>query len=307
MLWRLFLCLIAAQMGYADLEEQLRRIEMEPQEEQVEGIDCIYMINLDARPEKWGQSLRELVPYGIVPYRFSAVSGWELPLEVVNELGVKWEPWMAPGVMGTYYPVEERGVAVHEVVQRMGRNYFCHCMPLGSVGILLSHLSILKHAYEAGFETIWVMEDDIRVAESPHHLTALIRQLDAVVGKGGWDVLFTDPDTKNTAGQHVSCTSYARRPNFTPADPERFAIRIPISGEIVQVGARYGAYSMIVRRSGMRKILNFLRHYHLFLPYDMEYTLPNDIRLFNVTRDIVTTVPGALSDNGAPNYRTKVR
>ncbi|MFI5334691.1 MAG: hypothetical protein ACHQT8_05965 [Chlamydiales bacterium] len=59
---------------------------------------------------------------------------------------------------------------------------------------------------------------------------------------------------------------------------------------------------MILRRSGIQKILNFLKCHQIFLPYDMEYTLPPDIRLYTVLEDIVSTQPRAPTDNGAPNY-----
>lgn len=300
-MWLYLVCLMVGTL-HADVGALLRKIEMEPQPEQVEGIDCIYMINLDERPEKWEASRAELAPYGIVPYRFSAVNGWKLTMEEVNSVGVKWERWMQKGVMGTYFPLEGAGASVHEPVRVRGRNYFCHCMSRGSIGIVLSHLSILKHAYESGFETIWVMEDDVQVMESPHAMVPLVEELDFAVGTEGWDILFTDPDTKSNAGYYVSCTTCAWRPNFAPQNPRRFTLRRAVSANLTQVGARYGAYSMIVRRSGMQKLLEFFDRYQIFLPYDMEYTLPDGIRLFSVNRDVMASYKGAISDNGAPNY-----
>ena len=61
----------------------------------------------------------------------------------------------------------------------------------------MSHLSILQHAYDAGFETIWVMEDDIQVMRDPRVLSERIDQLDALVGKTNWDILFTDRDIRD--------------------------------------------------------------------------------------------------------------
>ncbi len=59
---------------------------------------------------------------------------------------------------------------------------------------------------------------------------------------------------------------------------------------------------MIVSRSGMKKMLDFLKS-GMFLPYDMEFTLPDEINMFSVRDDIVSTLPNAFSDNGAPNYK----
>jgi GR25 family glycosyltransferase involved in LPS biosynthesis len=268
----------------------------------MKNIDFIYMINLDQRPEKYAHSIDQLAPYGIVPYRFSAVNGWELPLETINDIGVKYEPWMRQGLMGTCYLPEEEGMPRHEVMEVIGRNYFCHCMSRGAIGIVMSHLSIIKDAYDSGYETIWVMEDDIEILQDPHIISDLIEKLDRLVGKKNWDFLFTDYDTKSNRGEYVPCFGFALRPNFSPASPYKFNDRFTFSLEFRKIGARYGAYSMIVRRSGMKKMLDFLKD-GMFLPYDMEYTLPDDINMFTVREDVVSTQPNAFSDNGAPNYK----
>ena len=94
----------------------------------------------------------------------------------------------------------------------------------------------------------------------------------------------------------------AWRPNFAPLNPDQFLINQQVSPQFKKIGARYGAYSMILRRSGMKKILNFIKRHRIFLPYDMEFYLPPNINLYSVTDDVVSTLPKAISDNGAPNY-----
>lgn len=290
---------------HAKIEDYFKKILDKSDFQQIRNIDFIYMINLDERPEKYQYSLQQLAPYGIVPYRFSAVNGWQLSLQEINTIGVPYEPWMKKGIWGTFYPMENNGKASHEIIHSEGINYFCHCLSSGAIGIVLSHLSILQDAYDAGYETIWVMEDDIEVIRNPHSLSDRIEELDALVGKEGWDILFTDQDTKGRDGRYISCFSYSPRPNFSPADPEKFSKRYTISPNLRSIGARYGAYSMIVRRSGMEKILEFIKHYQIFLPFDMEYTQPDQMRLFTIIDDIISTLPRALSDNASPNYLQK--
>ncbi len=271
----------------------------------VAGVDFIYLINLDERPEKLASVLTQLAPYGIEPCRFSAVNGWNLDLETINELGVQYETWMEGGAWASGYPLDGNKTVEHEIVGIPGKTYFCHCMPLGSIGCALSHSSVLQDALDSAYETIWIMEDDIEVVQNPHLVSSLIEELDQLVGKDGWDVLFTDPDTKNTEGFHVPCHSYAWRPNYKPLDTVRFGLKRDVGERLRQIGARYGSYSMILRRSGIRKILNFLKCYQIFLPYDMEYTQPANIRLFTVKEDVVSTQPRAPSDNGGPTYRER--
>lgn len=269
------------------------------------NIDFVCMINLDQRPEKFAHSLEQLEPYGVHPCRFSAVNGWELSPTAIDSLGVKYEASsMLNDLWATSYLVEHEGKPFHQIMQIEGRNYYCHCMSRGAIGIVLSHLSILQDALESGYETIWVMEDDIEVLQDPNLISDRIEKLDALVGKT-WDVLFTDRDTKNNQGEYVPCLGYARRPNFIPQDIIRFSARHLVSSEFVKIGARYGAYSMIIRRSGMEKILNFITQYGIFLPYDMEFYLPNDISMYTVIGDIISFKPGSPSDNGGPNYIKK--
>lgn len=270
---------------------------------QIPNIDYIYIINLDERPEKLNNCLSQLEPFGIYPYRFSAVNGWKLPLSAFNELGVKWESWMAiPNLWGTSYFPDGNGEPHHEIMSVVGRTYFCHCTARGTVGISLSHLSVLQDAYDSGYETIWVMEDDIHVQKDPNILSSLIKKLDDTVGHQSWDILFTDPDIKDLKGNYVPCTSHAPRPNFRPSNPGRFAVNMNIGKDFKRIGNRFGAHSMIVRRSGMKKILDFIKTYNLFLPYDMDYTMPNDIKCYSLRYDVVSNFPGAISDNGGANY-----
>ena len=301
--WFLLLLIASSQSLFSDLEDHLKKVSDKSDDHRMRNIDFIYMINLDQRPEKFHQSLEQLAPYGISPYRFSAVNGWELSLEAINDLGIKYEAWMQSGILGTSYSIQDEGKETHGFMHSVGKTYFCHCMPKGSIGIVLSHLSILQDALNSGYETIWIMEDDVEVIRDPRTLPDLIDELDREVGKGEWDVLFTDQDTKGQDGNYVPCFSFARRPNFVPANPDRFAMRSIIGQKFLKIGARYGAYSMIVRQSGMKKILNFIKNYHVFLPYDMEYTLPSNIRLYSLIDDVVSTLPKAASDNGAPNYK----
>lgn len=285
----------------ADVEDHLKKIG-NCTEHRLGNIDCVYLINLEERPEKFCRCIEQLAPYGIFPHRVSAVNGWKLSIETLNELGVKYGPWMQSNGMGSYYTEETGSTPQYEAVEVVGRTYFGHRVFPGAIGIVLSHLSVLQHAYDHDFETIWVMEDDIQVLKDPRLLISLIDRLDHLVGKEGWDILFTDRDTKGPDGDVVLCDSFAWRPNFTPNDPQKFGLIKEISPEFRQIGARYGTYSMIFRRSGIKKMLQFIKQYQIFLPFDMEVTLPHAMRLFTVLEEIVTTDHAAPSDNTAANY-----
>lgn len=304
----MLLCFSLTNNLIADIADHFKSCTNKSGNHQLRNIDFIYMINLDKRPDRYETSCRRLHPYGIEPYRFSAVNGWELPLEVINDVGLKFEPWMKSGIMGTYYYLDQDGQIqhAHEIIHASGRTYFGHCVARGPIGIALSHLSILQDALDSGYETIWVMEDDIEVIRDPRTLSELIDKLDSLVGKDDWDVLFTDRDIRKRNGEYNPCYWHANRPNFTPWNPALFAQRHTVSGEFQKIGARWGAHSMILRRSGMEKILDFIKVYRIFLPYDMDYILPadmeSDIRLYTVLDDVVSNQVDSISDNAGPSY-----
>lgn len=97
----LFFLLLVKMPLSAGVEDHLKKAENKQCQNPLRNIDFIYMINLDQRPEKFQKSCEQLSVYGIVPYRFSAVNGWELSLSVINDIGVKYHPNMPSDMMGT--------------------------------------------------------------------------------------------------------------------------------------------------------------------------------------------------------------
>lgn len=269
----------------------------------IDEIDQIYMINLDERPEKFAQASAALQVYGISPYRFSAVNGWKLPASVLNQIGVKYTSGMTTEkFMGSIYKeIDGQMYQSNELIEKEGVNYFSLGMSRGAIGCVMSHLSILQDAYDEGYNTIWIIEDDIEIIEDPWQIPDLIRKLDDL--EPDWDILFTDTDTKDPTGHHVACRAIAARPNFNIQPMSSFLEKFyPLSNEFSRIGMRYGTYSMIVRRSGMKKILDYFNTYHIFLPYDMDYWLIPDLKLCCCNKDIVSHKAGAPSDNGSANY-----
>lgn len=282
----------------AALEDHFKKIENKSDIHCMRNIDFIYMINLDSRPEKFEKSLFQLAPYGIYPYRFSAVNGWDLTIEDMQDIGLKWTHKMDKKLLGTTYLTEDRKPTFETMEE--GKGYFRNKMSFGMVGCLLSHLSILQDAYDSGYSTIWVLEDDIWVRKDPRILSDLIDKLDQKVGKNQWDILFTDRDFRNREGNYERCTGWSKRPNFKPSNPKRFQESYLIDETFRKIGARFGTHSMIIRRSGMKKILDFIKTYEPFNPYDLDMYLPEDIQLYSVARDVVGNEPSNLSDTTRP-------
>jgi GR25 family glycosyltransferase involved in LPS biosynthesis len=300
----LFLSII--NFSFCALIDHLKKAENKSDFHKMRNIDFIYMINLDQRPEKFVQSLSQLEPYGIYPYRFSAVNGWELSLEAINDVGLVYQPEMTP-LYATSFPFEAEGRHSHEFMHIFGRTYFCHLMTKGSIGICLSHISILNDAWNSGYETIWVMEDDIVANDDPRILSNLIDQLDTLVGKENWDVLFTDKDTKGADGQYVPAYGMAKRPDldcsFEKRFSEQFTIKKQINEHFQKITARFGAYSMIIRRSGIEKLLDYAINHKIYLPYDFDNYQAPGINRYSTNYDIISPLINAFSDNATQGYR----
>jgi GR25 family glycosyltransferase involved in LPS biosynthesis len=222
---------------HAGILDHLAPIENKTSGHSIKNIDFIYMINLDSRPEKYARSMGQLAPYGIHPFRFPAIYGKHLKREVINDIGVKYAPWMEEGLLASWFPMNPHLPAHHEKTYKEGRTYFCHQLPLGAIGCTMSHLSVLMDAYLCGYETIWVMEDDIELLQDPHLLSSRIEELDALVGSDGWDILYTDLDTKNPKGEYVPCTAPGIRPDIHPVDLAPFALNKKIDKNFRQVAS----------------------------------------------------------------------
>ncbi len=287
-IWPALLFVVYGTILCAELKDHFKQVTDKSEVHSMKNIDFIYIINLKEEGERFANCEKQLSPYDINPYQFLGINGWDLSLETLNKIGVKYDSsTMKDDVWGTFYPMNGDGKPHDAIIHDYTKTYFHHHAARGTIGVVLSHLSVLYDAYQSGYERVWIMEDNINVKKDPHLISSLIDELTTLVGDG-WDVLFTDKDAKNSCGDYVPCLSYAPRPNFSPSDEGKFARRINVNEKFMSIGARYGAYSMIIQRSGIKKILDFFNTYHIFLRYDMDFYLPEGMRMYTVTDDIVS-------------------
>jgi len=236
------------------LEHYFKKAVNKPQPNGIGGVDFVYMITLNE--DRFRESARQLSQYAIHAYRFEAVNGSALPQDAIDQLG-------APT--------------------------FCEGMSRKSIGIVLSHLSVLQDAYESGYETVWVMEEDIQVIENPGVLSDLIVELDRLVGD--WDILYTDFESKVSNGRLVPCLAVSPRPNV-PVRPLAYYLRRKcLSENFTEIGMRYGCYSMIIRRSGIKKILKYFKKHRIYLPIDMDLLFIPGLKQITCNREIVSHMP----------------
>jgi len=256
-------------------------------ESQIDGIDCIYLINLDRRPDRLASSNAELAKYDVHPQRFSAIDGKTIPFETLTGIGLPFTQEMrcsrkafTPSGNGKLERVFLDCIAENMIVFSEGTS-------VGAVGCALSHISVLRDAYAAGYQTIWVLEDDIGVRQDPHVLAQLITSLDSLTG-GNWDILYTDMDEFGEASRAVNSFWWLWRPDSTLFDTKVFTERKRINKDFIRIGGRARTHSMIIRRSGMKKILDHIENHHLYLPIDHELSFVSNILLYMTSYPVVT-------------------
>lgn len=281
--------------------KHLKKFEHTAAPNQIKNIDYIYLINLDQRPEKYTNSLEQLFPYGILPQRFSAINGWNLSKADIEDVGYKFIP-------GMVFFLRNNGVAQLSPPDKhvtpldhtcYGKTCFTRDMKPGAIGCTLSHLSVLQDAYDAGYETIWILEDDFILNRNPRCLSDLIVQLDIAVGKGNWDVLYTDADFyfKNVS----EVQTHLWRPDRPAFDHNSLCNWYPVGNDFLKIGGRAKTHSMIVRRSGMKKILDFEMNHGIFLPYDHELGFVPFLNLYALKKKIVSINENSISDTERNN------
>lgn len=231
----------------------LKKINSVQKNSGVNRVDCIYVINLDRRPEKWKRMQGVLKEVGINGNRFSAIDGMGISDETQIELAGN-------------YPVR---------------------MLKGEVGCLLSHVSVIKDAYDRGFNLIWVFEDDIEIVEDPRVMTPIIKALTMI--DPNWDVLYTDIDSKHNNGETALALGLDFRPDRLFHYPlEYYLRRRPVNPDLMRLGQRYGLYSYLVSRKGMKKIYHYFTHVYLWTAIDIDIHYIPTLREYSTTREIVT-------------------
>lgn len=268
--------------GFGNLQDHFKKIENPEMACPIEGIDFVYLINLDHRTEKLDKSLRQLENYGICPYRFSAVNGWELSPIEINKLGLIFTDDMTKKHPVRYYPSnrETDGIKLPLDHGFIGKTIFGAQTSKGALGCTLSHLSILQHALEQQFDTILVLEDDIIVCQDPNILTQYMSFLDDEVGKENWDLLYTDPEN------HIAGTHIVWRPDSK--NNQGYQIREDLSTDITKVIHRFRTHSMIIKRSGIIKILDYMKKNLIFLPFDNELSHIPNLNKYMLKKNIIT-------------------
>ena len=245
------------------VSKYLKPVEIRYPTSNLKPIDCVFVINLDRRTERWRRAEMLCQEQGLLVNRVSAVDGSLLTDEAMTEL-------MSP---------------------------YSRRLHKGAVGCLLSHVSILKEAYKRGCEVIWILEDDFEIVGDIHRLPRIVERLSAI--DPDWDIFYTDPDGKNIeSGNYVPSLGSDFRPDHTAHPPLSYYLtRTPIDEEILRIGQRFCTHSMLYSRKGIEKALHYFTHVYVYSPIDIDIHYIPGIRQYAAATDLVSSRPGP-SDTG---------
>ncbi len=262
-----------------NIKKHLKKIERTKKPLQIPGIDYIYLINLDSRPEKLSRSLKQLHHYGIEAERFSAIYGWTLSQEAFDDIGMKFTPPMDFRFnKNVFFRPASDQLDPGETLDAScyGKTCVHQTTSAGSLGGSLSHLSCLQDAFDRESETVWILEDDFTLEKDPRVLSEIIYSLDQLIGKEKWDLLYTDDDHHfNRYGD----LTIDPRPDRAPF--KLLVEHTPIGKGFIRIGGRHQLHSVIYRRSGIEKILNYIKSFGLFHTFDVEINFTPNLQKYN--------------------------
>jgi GR25 family glycosyltransferase involved in LPS biosynthesis len=261
----------------------------------VATVEACFLLNLDCRKGRLTRCQQKCAEQGISLSRVPAVVGARLPVQALESCGLRWEPWMANPPSLHFAGGDRHGGA--RPSRGAPYTYYLNSsnMGRGALGCSLSHLSALQSAWEAGLSRIWIFEDDFDFLAPKAEVEKLIRELDTQVGPDGWDLLYTDPDSRASAEplKRWRCMRAPTRPDFRSAASLN---RQQLSPRLERIGARYGTYSMIINRSGIHKLLTFFRHFGLYGPIDWDLHMVPGLRQFASSSYLVSNLIVGSSD-----------
>lgn len=246
-------------------------IEVKECDTGLESIDCIYVINLPHRGDRWKHMQRFFKKYNLHVNRVPAVNGWKFSKAQKAELTSPYRWRRSPGALGC----------------------------------LLSHVSILKDAYDREFSLIWILEDDAEFLEDPASLVPILSTLFAI--DPDWDLLYTDRGYRIKGGRYLKGWWPDVRPHQKARPLSYYLAEEDCTEDILRIRSRIGTHSMILTRNGIKKLLDYFTSRPIWTAIDVDIHETPNLREYCCKRDIVTNSVGIFFSDITKSNRNKRR
>ena len=219
--------------------KHIKTFERELLPSNIKSLDCVYILNLAKRREKLEAIEENLRGEGLIFNCFEGIDGWDLPSNTLKDL------------------------------YRVYREFNALFIPkLGEMGCILSSLSIIQDAYNRGYECIWLLQDDVEILSPLNQITDYIEKLKRVAPD--WGLLFTDLDARKYNNNHKKPADLLKITSLKGLYNEKHRMqgkrwllkRKNISSDFQEIRMRYGTYSVLISRCGMKKIIDHFQAEH---------------------------------------------
>lgn len=225
----------------------------------MKGVDCMYVINLAGRPEKWQRVKQICSEYGLTPSRVNAVDGGTLSKKALKS------------ICGGYPIRHRRGV----------------------YGCFLSHFSVFADSHRRQLNRVWICEDDIDFLENPLQMAELLDKLTEI--DPDWDVLYTDIDTMipecyrwKESGKMLPNRTSDFRPDQSHLPMSYYLSRQKVDENFTRIGQRYGLYSYFVSKKGIEKLMQYFLHVYIYTAIDRDIHYVPNIRQYVLNKNLIS-------------------
>lgn len=252
----------------------------------ISKIDYIYVINLEKDLARFRKLKKEFKKYDITPYRFNAVKPKELNYRNLSRICFRTKK---EGNVYQALRLMKYGKNFSLIPSSMNyenTNFVHYSMCLEDLARDLDFLSIIFDAYKNKYEAIWIMEDYVNIILDPNVLSGDIVYLEQF--DHNWDVLYTDYESKAHRPVRFDDFYLPLRTDVNFLTSDYYRGREISSPPFASLGLRSGAYSFILSRHGIKKIVDYYKSHKFFIPFEIELQIIPDMNRYVLLEDVVT-------------------
>ena len=255
----------------------------------ISGVDYIYVINAKKDLTRFRKLKADFAKYDIIPYRFDAMQSSKLNYKILSGIGynTKRGTSPAPGLK----VVKSGKNLILEIDQMLSENstYYHSSMSLARIARNLDYFSIIFDAYKSKYKSIWVMEDTAKVLVNPNIMTGIIIKLEEK--DPNWDMLYTDKESRSHNPLMMCNLMRPLRIDEDFFSEEFYEDREKIEYPFDSLGLRSGAYSFILSRRAIKKIVEYYKTHNFFIPFETEIQIIPKMNRYVLMDEVVTNRP----------------
>lgn len=281
-----FMCLLCPTLFARDITYYCKKALHKSESHSLSGIDYVYLINRHKDLNKFKMLKKMFQKYNITPYRYQAVESSALDYKTLFNIGFNLGHGMYP-INGLLLSKSGKTISLQEFPMcREKSTYFHKQMTIWGIASNLSYLSVIFDAYKSKYDAAWVMTDVVKIKKDPNVISGYLALLNTE--HPDWDILYTDIDSRERRPLVYDDVTTPIRPDMDFAPPEFYKERATTEYPTGRLGLRTGAYSFIISKRGIKKIVDFYKLNQFFIPFEIEIQIIPGIKSFVLRDEVVT-------------------